>query len=186
MNSRRDQPQRSRRTAMATNTGSCALIGFLNDYNEKEPWPTRTSQVTRAGGLCSNKQVGITHGESITFLLVKAFDQLKVICHAVDAEWNGSRRFEELEECLAGKALSSFRRLVRDRYPNPADKTDANYKELCMLMPTYGSRRTKSSREQELLVRGPEAQVQELPSGCRWSRETHQRTPSHAGTPQTW
>ena len=50
--------------------------------------------------------------------------------------WNSPRRFEELEECLAGKALPSYKRLARDRYPNPADKTDADYEELCMLMPT--------------------------------------------------
>ena len=51
------------------------------------------------------------------------------------AAWNGPRRFEELEECLAGKALTSFKRLVRDRYSSPADKTNADYEELCMLMP---------------------------------------------------
>ena len=37
---------------------------------------------------------------------------------------------------MAGKALTSYKRLVRNRYPNPADKTDANYEELCMLMST--------------------------------------------------
>ena len=59
-----------------------------------------------------------------------------MIRHTVAITWNGSRRFEELEECLTGKALTSFKRLVRDRYSNPADKTDANYEELCMLMST--------------------------------------------------
>ena len=43
------------------------------------------------------------------------------------AAWNGPRRFEELDEYLAEKALTGYKRLVRDRYPNPADKTDANY-----------------------------------------------------------
>ena len=83
-----------------------------------------------------NKPVGITHRESTKFALVETFNQLEVICHAVAAGRNGPRRFEELEECLSGKALSGFRRLVCDRYPNPTDKTDANYEELCMLMPT--------------------------------------------------
>ena len=121
---------------MATNTGSCALIGFLKDYDEKATWPTRNYQVTRAGGLRSNKPVGISHGDSTEFLLVETFDRLEVIRRAVQGGWDGPRRFEELEECLAGKALQSFKRLVRDRYPNDADKTDANYEELCTLMPT--------------------------------------------------
>ena len=100
-------------------TGSRALIGFLKDCNEKEPWPTRTYQMTRAEGFPSNKPVGIAHGESTKFFLVKTFDRLKIICHAVVVGWNGPRRFEELEECLAWKALSSFRKLVRNCYPNP-------------------------------------------------------------------
>ena len=37
---------------------------------------------------------------------------------------------------MAGRTLTSFKRLVHDRYPNPTDMTDANYEELCMLMPT--------------------------------------------------
>ena len=82
-----------------------------------------------------NKPVGITHRESTKFALVETFNQLEVICHAVAAGWYGPRRYEELGECLAGNALSSFRRLIRDRYPNPVKKTDAWYKELCMLMP---------------------------------------------------
>ena len=119
---------------MATNTGSRALIGFLKDYNKRETRPTRIYQVTRPGGLRNNTPVGIAHahGDSTEFLLVETFDRLEVICQAVTVAWNGPRRFEELEKCLAGKALTSFKRLVRDCYPNPADKTDANYKELCM------------------------------------------------------
>ena len=108
------------------------LIGFLKDYNEKESWPTRIYQVTRAGGLRTNKPVGIAHGDSTEFRSVETFDRFEVIRQAVAITWNGPRRFEELEKCLAGKALTSFKRLVRDCYPNPADKTDANYKELCM------------------------------------------------------
>ena len=80
--------------------------------------------------------MGIAHGDSTEFLLVETFDQLEVVRHAAAAAWNGPRRFEELEKCLAGKALTSYKRLVHDRHPNPADKTDANYEELCMLMPT--------------------------------------------------
>ena len=121
---------------MATNTGTRALIGFLKDYNEKKSWPTRTYQVTRPGGLCTNKPVGIARWDSTEFLLVETFDRLEVIRHAVAVAWNGPRRFEELEECLAGKALTSFKRLVCDCYPNPADKADANYEELCMLIST--------------------------------------------------
>ena len=93
-------------------------------------------QVTRSGGLRTNKPLGIAHGDSTEFLLVDTFDQLEVVRHSVAAAWNGPRRFEELEECLAGKALTSYKRLVRDRCPNPADKMDAAYEELCMLMPT--------------------------------------------------
>ena len=79
---------------VATNPGSCALIGFLEDNDEKGPWPTKTYKVTRAG---------IAHGGSVKFLLAKTFDR---------------------------------KRLVRDRYPNSLDKTNTNYKEVCMLMPT--------------------------------------------------
>ena len=123
---------------------------------------------------------------SLSNSLVETFDQFEVIRHAVAAGCNGPRRFEELEECLAGKTLSSFRRLVRDRYPFPADKTDVEYKELCMLMPTYEFRGPHLSREQDLAVCGPEAQVHEPPLGARSSRKTYRCTPSHARTPQTW
>ena len=121
---------------MTTNTGSRTIFGFLKDYNEKEPWPTMTYQVTKAGGLHANKPVGITHGDATKFLLVETFDRLEVIRHAVAVGWNGPRRFEELEECLARKALLSFKRLIRDRYPDPADKTNMKYEELCMLILT--------------------------------------------------
>ena len=80
--------------------------------------------------------MGIAHGESVEFLLVKIFDRLEVIRRAVASGCKDPRRFEDLEECLAGKALQSFKRLVRDHYPNPEDKTNANYEELCMLMAT--------------------------------------------------
>ena len=170
---------------MATNTGSRALIGFLKDYNEKKLWPTRTYQVTRAGGLHSNKPVGTAHGESNKFLLAKTFDRLEVIRHAVAAGWNGPRGFEELEKCLAGKALSSFKRLVRSRYPNPADKTDANYKELCMLMPTdLGDHTYPGNKICQYVDQKP--QVHELSSDRRQStRESHRCNPSHVGTPRT-
>ena len=92
--------------------------------------------MTRAGGLRSNKPVGISHGGSVEFLLVQTFERLEVICRAVAGGWNGPRRIEELAECLAGKALQSFKRLVRDRCSNPADKTSANYEKLCILMST--------------------------------------------------
>ena len=92
--------------------------------------------MTRPGGFLTNKPVGIAHGDSIEFLLVETFNRLEVICHAVAVAWNCPRRFEELEEFLAEKALTSLKRRVRDSYPNPADKTDMNYEELCMLMPT--------------------------------------------------
>ena len=92
--------------------------------------------VTRSGGLRTNKPVGITHGDSAKFLLVETFNRLEVIHHAVAVAWICPRRFEELEEFLAEKALTSLKRRLRDRYPNPADKTDMNYEELCMLMPT--------------------------------------------------
>ena len=150
---------------MATNICSHDLIGFLKDYHEKEPCPTRTYQVTRAEGLHSNKPVGIDHRESTRFLLVKIFDRLEVIRHAVDARWNGPRSFEELEECLSGKAPYEIRRTVH---------VDA-----------YGSRRPHLSKEQDLSVHGLQAQVHELPLGRRRpSQETYRRTPLHAGTPQ--
>lgn len=123
---------------MATNTGTHALIGFLKDYMKREEILAHEDLliVTRSGGLRTNKPVGIAHKDSTEFLLVETFDRLEVIRHAVAVAWNSPRRFEELEECLAGKALTSFKRLVRNRCLNPVDKTDANYEELYMLMPT--------------------------------------------------
>ena len=99
--------------------------------------PTRNCQVTRAGGICSNKPVDTAHGDLIKFLLVENFDRLKVICCATAEGWNGPRKFESSKNALAGKGLERFHMPVADRHPNAADKTNTNYEELtCLSIPT--------------------------------------------------
>ena len=47
-----------------------------------------------------------------------------------------ARRFQELKKCLRGDVLESYKKLVANNYPDPADKMDANYEELVRLIPT--------------------------------------------------
>ena len=41
----------------------------------------------------------------------------------------------ERKECLRGDVIKSYKKLVADNYPDSADKTNANYKELVRLIP---------------------------------------------------
>ena len=147
--------------------------------------------MNRPGRIRINKPVWIAHGDSIEFLLVEIFDRLEAICQAVTVAWNDPRRFEKLEECLDGKALAIFKRLVSDRYLNPVDRTDANYKELRMLMPAdladhaysrnkirqYADQKLKYTnfcredgrREEPTDVLRPMQELRELSSRCQHS-----------------
>ena len=62
-------------------------------------------------------------------------DKLEVVCEATAAGWIAAQRFMELKECLRGDVIKSYKRLAADNYPNPADKTNANYEELVHLIP---------------------------------------------------
>ena len=84
----------------------------------------------------TSKPVGIFNWKSIKHFLVKTVNRLEVVREATPGGWNASKRFRELQECLRGDALESYKKLVKNNYPDPADKTNAKYEELVRLIPT--------------------------------------------------
>ena len=84
----------------------------------------------------SSRPVGLATGNSIEFFLVETVHRLEVVHEATTGGWNTARTFLKLKKCLRGDALKSYKKLVRDNYPNPADKTNENCKELVRLIPT--------------------------------------------------
>ena len=121
---------------MATNVADRAVIGFLRDYDPKNLGEQRIYQITD-GGVKTNKPVGVSNGKPIKHFLVETVGRLKVkvVCEATAGGWNAPKRFRELQECSRGEALESYKKLVRNNYPDPADKTNTNYEELVRLIP---------------------------------------------------
>ena len=68
--------------------------------------------------------------------IVETVDRHEVVREATAAGWNTARRFMELKEYFRGDALESYKKLVADNYPNPADKKNAIYEELVRLIST--------------------------------------------------
>ena len=68
--------------------------------------------------------------------LVETLDRLKVVLEATAGCWDAAKRFRELQECLRGDALKSYKKLVKNNYSNPANKINANYEEIVRLIPT--------------------------------------------------
>ena len=60
----------------------------------------------------------------------KTYERLDNVNEAMAGGWVPARQFEELDYALKGDALEAFDEIVEKDYPNPADKTDANYEEL--------------------------------------------------------
>ena len=93
-------------------------------------------EASRPRDLKTSKPVGVSTGKCIEHYLVETVDRLKVVREAMAGGWNAAKRFRELQECLRGDALESYKKLARKNYPDPADKTNANCKELVRLIPT--------------------------------------------------
>ena len=81
----------------------------------------------RTGDLRSSILVGRSDGASAEFLLAETYDRLEKVRQRDSAAWDGPRLFEELEQCLRGKALGAFRDNVAREYPTDAEKTATNY-----------------------------------------------------------
>ena len=120
---------------MATNTVDRAVIGFIRDYDNEDLGEQRIYQITD-GGVKISKPVGVSNGKSIEYFLVETVDKLEVVREATTGGWNAPKRFRELQECLRGDALESYKKLAKNNYPDPADETNANYEELVRLIPT--------------------------------------------------
>ena len=120
---------------MTTNVADRAVIGFVRDYDDDEVGEPRVYQISD-GGVRTSKPVGVSNGKSIEFFLIETVDRLEVVREATTGGWTAARRFRELKECLRGDALESYKKLVANNYPDPADKTNANYEELVRLIPT--------------------------------------------------
>ena len=111
------------------------MIRFIRDYTDEGLDEPRNYQISD-GGVMTSKTVGVSNGKSIEFFLIKTVDRLEVVREATAGGWTAARRFRELKKCLRGDALESYKKLVANNYPDPADKTNTNYKELVRLIPT--------------------------------------------------
>ena len=80
--------------------------------------------------MCSYLTVGYAFGDSTEFLMRETYDKLEQVRGATVGGWIPARRFEELSYGLKGDALGVFDEVVERDYPNPVDKTHANYEEL--------------------------------------------------------
>ena len=108
-----------------------ALIRYPMDYDPRRPRAQPNPyQVSRAGGVRSCIYVGCAYGDSTEFLIRETYDQLDAVERAAPGNWTGTRRFEELRQNLRSAALDAFDDMVARDYPDPADKTIANYEEL--------------------------------------------------------
>ena len=74
--------------------------------------------------------VGIAFGDSTEFLMCKTYERLENVNEATAGGWVPARWFEELDYAVKGDALEAFDEIDERDYPNPAEKTDANYEEL--------------------------------------------------------
>ena len=122
---------------MATTVADWAVIGFIRDYDPENLGEQRIYQITD-GGVKTNKTVGVSNGKSIGHFLVETVDRLEVVREATAGGWNAPKRFRdrELQECLRCDAIKSYKKLAKNNYPDPADKTNANYEERVRLIPT--------------------------------------------------
>ena len=92
---------------MTTITGSRTVIVFLKGYGERETWAMRNYQVTRSGGVCLNKPIGIVLEDWIKFLLIEISVRLEVIRRATQGGWNGPRILEKLRNAWLVKPSSA-------------------------------------------------------------------------------
>ena len=75
-------------------------------------------------------KVTISHGNSAKHLHTKMYEELENVRKATAGGWNRPCRFEELGYALRGNAKDTFKLLVARNYPDPANKTKANYNGL--------------------------------------------------------
>ena len=80
--------------------------------------------------------IGVSNGKSIEFFLVETVDRLDVVRETTAGGRTAAKRFRELQECLRGNALESYKMLAKNNYLNPADKANSNYEEFVRLNPT--------------------------------------------------
>ena len=112
-------------------TTGIPLIRYVKDY-EREGIERKKFQLGPAGGR-SDMHAAYATGESTEFLIKETYEPLDDIRDAFAAggnPWNGVRRFAELKQLLREEARVHFDSIVARDYPNAADKTDANYREL--------------------------------------------------------
>ena len=83
--------------------------------------------IQQAGGVKSNILVGVVKTKSIEFLLSKCIDKLNEVKHALTVDWNGIRRFQELQQVLGGRPSEEFKKIMRNHFPDDTDKTEDNY-----------------------------------------------------------
>ena len=85
----------------------------------------------------TSKPVGVSNGKFIEHFLVETVDRLEVVREATAGGWNAPKRSRELQEYLRGDTLEIYKKLVKNNYPDPADKTNTNYEEfLVRFIPT--------------------------------------------------
>ena len=75
---------------MTTNVADRAVIGFIQDYTDKELGQPRIYQISD-GGVRTSKPVGVSNGKSIEFFLVETVDRLEVAREATAGGWTAAQ-----------------------------------------------------------------------------------------------
>ena len=123
---------------MSPKKGDQALIMYYPDYENSSEDEKKTYQINEQGGR-QYVEVRIANGKSIESLIRETYNKLDKVARQTQPVWNAARKFTELEACLTGEAEDAYSFLVERDYPNPADKTNANYEELKRHMITHMS-----------------------------------------------
>ena len=90
-----------------------ALIMYKQDFDPKETYAKKTSQVTEQGGLRNYYDVGIADGVSTEFLIAYCYAKLDKVINKLSAPgWSGVRCFKQLLHCLSGNAKSECEDLI--------------------------------------------------------------------------
>ena len=119
---------------MAANVADRAVIVYNRDYDPTANFEQRRYRINEENGS-GDVHVGVSYGRSIEFFLVECVDVLED-ARALIGPWTPAKRFIQLGLSCKDRAKDTFVKLVDRDYPNPDDKTDANYDELVRNMCT--------------------------------------------------
>lgn len=115
-------------------TTGILLFHYIEDYEVSTVVECEWFQLKHAGGE-GHLELYMTFAleRPMEFLIQEYFDQLDNILKAYQMAsnpWNRLQRFYKLKHALINVDCQNYDKIVDQDYPNTAEKTDVNYKEL--------------------------------------------------------